>query len=142
MSAAPLSFLNFPSGGQNSPMFTFRTLQDLYNTAGSNFFNCNNSQTSTLPTTSAALAWGSNSQISQETYQIQSNNSLAFSQGISELLIQYLQDTVMKLQSEITSLKAECSAIQNAYNTLVSHLTINNSNSSTSPAGRPINVTL
>ncbi|KAI5991819.1 hypothetical protein EDD15DRAFT_2197275 [Pisolithus albus] len=55
--------------------------------------------------------------------------------------VQALQDTISGLQKENIALKAEKSAVQNAYNTLVARLTVYQSDQSTSEDG-PVNVKL
>ncbi|KAI6094450.1 hypothetical protein EDD17DRAFT_1765046 [Pisolithus thermaeus] len=55
--------------------------------------------------------------------------------------VQVLQETISGLQKENIALKAEKSAMQNTYNTLVARLTVNQSDPSTSMDG-PVNLTL
>ncbi|KIK15069.1 hypothetical protein PISMIDRAFT_16790 [Pisolithus microcarpus 441] len=61
---------------------------------------------------------------------MQASNSplLAFNQGIAEMSskpdLQYLKETINKLQVENVLLRAEWNAVQNAYNTLVAQLSV------------------
>ncbi|KIO13865.1 hypothetical protein M404DRAFT_18135 [Pisolithus tinctorius Marx 270] len=58
---------------------------------------------------------------------MQPSHTLSHSQAFPEMIpnAQVLQDMINKLQQENTALKAERTAVQNAYNTLVSRLTLN-----------------
>ncbi|KAI5985183.1 hypothetical protein EDD15DRAFT_2200788 [Pisolithus albus] len=117
MSPIPLSFSGFLDN-QSPPMFSSKSLQDSFHTPSNNYLG---------------------------PYQVQAMNSSVFSQGIPEIphvrRLRSLQDTITKLQLENSSLKAECDAVQGAYNMLISQLTIMRSDSMT-PADGPINVML
>ncbi|KAI6004297.1 hypothetical protein EDD15DRAFT_2360590 [Pisolithus albus] len=124
MSPMPLSFSSLLDD-QNATVFSSNTLQDSFNTRGNNFPRCSSSQISTSHNTTAP-SWNNNPQMSQGSYQ----------------QLQHLQETVMKLQVENASLKGERTAIQNAYNALVSQLAVARPDSTTLTEDSSVNVTL
>ncbi|KAI5983611.1 hypothetical protein EDC04DRAFT_3008298 [Pisolithus marmoratus] len=125
---------------QPSSLFLSNSLSESYNSSSNgsnNFFACNNVQGPASFPAPNSLSWVNGSQMA-------GNSSYAFphSQGPAEKIpnVQVLQEMINGLQKENIALKAERSAMQNAYNTLVSRLTVHQSDPIASEG--PVDVTL